>query len=78
MELSFAPMNSTTGIHRKMELIFRQKKPVGTRGWECGYTTESFYAGFPHLYFYSNPEIAEHFVKQAQSWREAIWEIQKE
>lgn len=57
---------------------FQAKKPVGTRGWECGYTTESFYAGFPHLYFYSNPEIAEHFVKQAQSWREAIWEIQKE
>lgn len=50
---------------------FQAKKPVGTRGWECGYTTESFYAGFPHLYFYSNPEIAEHFVKQAQSWREA-------
>ena len=57
---------------------FQAKKPVGTRGWECGYTTESFYAGFPHLYFYSNPQIAEHFVKQAQSWREAIWEIQKE
>ena len=50
---------------------FQAKKPVGTRGWECGYTTESFYAGFPHLYFYSNPKIAEHFVKQAQSWREA-------
>ena len=30
---------------------FQAKKPVGTRGWECGYTTESFYAGFPHLYF---------------------------
>lgn len=49
---------------------FQAKKPVGTRGWECGYTTQSFYAGFPHLYFYSNPAIAENFVKQAQMWTE--------
>ena len=48
---------------------FAAKKPVGTRGWDCGYTTESFYAGFPHLYFYSNVKIAENFMKCAETWK---------
>ena len=48
---------------------FAAKKPVGTRGWDCGYTTESFYAGFPHLYFYSNVKIAENFIKCAETWK---------
>ena len=48
---------------------FAAKKPVGTRDWDCGYTTESFYAGFPHLYFYSNVKIAENFIKCAETWK---------
>ena len=48
---------------------FAAKKPVGTRGWDCGYTTENFYAGFPHLYFYSNVKIAENFIKRAEAWK---------
>ena len=49
---------------------FSAKKPVGKRGWDCGYTTESFYTGFPHLYFYSNVKIAENFIKCAETWKE--------
>ena len=48
---------------------FSAKKPVGKRGWDCGYTTESFYAGFPHLYFYSNVSIAENFIRHAEIWK---------
>ena len=48
---------------------FSAKKPVGKRGWDCGYTTENFYAGFPHLYFYSNVKIAENFIKRAEAWK---------
>jgi len=48
---------------------FAAKKPVGTRGWDCGYTTENFYAGFPHLYFYSNVKIAENFIDRAEAWK---------
>jgi len=48
---------------------FAAKKPVGTRGWDCGYTTEHFYAGFPHLYFYSNVKIAESFIDRAEAWK---------
>ena len=35
------------------------------REWECGYCTENLYAGFPHLYFYSDIGVAERFVRKA-------------
>lgn len=54
---------------------FAAKKPVGTRGWDCGYTTESFYAGFPHLYFYSNVKIAENFIKCAEAWKKILTDM---
>ena len=45
---------------------FYAKKPTGSRGWPCGMTTESLYAGFPHLYFYSHPPIE--FLRRAAEW----------
>lgn len=39
------------------------KKPSG-RGWNCAYTTETLYAGYPHLYFMSNPKLAERFIQK--------------
>ncbi len=42
---------------------FTAVKPSGAR-WECGIATETLYAGFPHLYFYANPEIAVNFAKK--------------
>lgn len=40
-------------------------KPVSGRQWECGFATDSLYAGFPHLYPAGNPLLAERFVKAA-------------
>lgn len=37
-------------------------KKTDGREWKCCHCTESLYAGFPHLYFYANPKIAESFV----------------
>ncbi len=31
-------------------------KPLSTKGWECMYVTDQMIAGFPHLYYGSNPE----------------------
>ena len=42
---------------------FTAEKPDG-RSWECVHATENLYAGFPHLYFYSDIKIAENFVKK--------------
>lgn len=35
------------------------------REWNCAHCTESLYAGFPHLYFYSDIRMAERFVRKA-------------
>ncbi len=42
---------------------FTAVKPDGTR-WLCGISTDTLYAGFPHLYFYSYPEMGVNFVKK--------------
>lgn len=38
-------------------------KPSG-RQWKCAYATDTLYAGYPHLYFHSNPAAAERFIKK--------------
>ena len=37
-------------------------KPVTLRSWECIHEGEEHFWGFPHLYYPSNEEFAEHFV----------------
>ncbi len=39
------------------------RKPSG-RAWRCGWVSDTLYAGYPHLYFYSNPRVAERFVEK--------------
>ncbi|WP_125114787.1 cobyrinate a,c-diamide synthase [Agathobaculum sp. Marseille-P7918] len=43
---------------------FDAQKPNG-RAWACVHATDTLYAGFPHLYFRSNPAFAENFVRRA-------------
>ena len=38
-------------------------KPVTGRSWECIHEGEAYFWGFPHLYYPSNEEFTEHFVK---------------
>lgn len=38
------------------------EKPTGKRSWRCIHSTETLYAGFPHLYFYANPRVAAAFL----------------
>lgn len=42
---------------------FTAEKSDG-RNWQCVHANENLYAGFPHLYFYSDIKIAENFVKR--------------
>lgn len=37
-------------------------KPDG-RNWKCGHCSEFMYAGFPHIFFYTNMQIAERFAR---------------
>lgn len=37
--------------------------------WETSHTADSLWAGFPHIYFYSNPKLAYTFVKACSQYR---------
>lgn len=41
---------------------FHAQKPVGKRGWDCIQCKGNLQAGFPHLYYYSNPKAAAEFL----------------
>ena len=45
---------------------FHAKKPVGKREWDCVNSSKSLYAGFPHLFFWSNLEAAYEFLKKCE------------
>ena len=38
-------------------------KVISSRKWECGFATDTMYAGFPHLYMAGSPVLAERFVQ---------------
>lgn len=45
------------------------RKPVTGRTYPCVVTGESYWLGFPHLYYPSNPMFAERFVGMADEYR---------
>ncbi|MCD8097043.1 MAG: cobyrinate a,c-diamide synthase, partial [Lachnospiraceae bacterium] len=47
---------------------FHAKKPVGKREWDCVVGSECLYAGFPHLFLWSNPEAAYSFLKKCEEY----------
>lgn len=40
------------------------------RAWDCVHTSKTMYAGFPHLYFYSDIQTAFRFVQAAKQYGE--------
>jgi cobyrinic acid a,c-diamide synthase len=40
------------------------------RNWECIHADKSLYAGFPHLYFYTDVKMAERFVAACAEYGE--------
>ncbi len=45
-------------------------KPASGRQYSCVMTGESFWMGFPHLYYPSNPSFVKSFVRKAEKYRE--------
>lgn len=43
------------------------RKPVTGRTYPCVVTGETYWLGFPHLYYPSNPDFAERFVSMARA-----------
>lgn len=48
------------------------RKPRSERSWNCVHATHHSWWGYPHLYYYSNPEYAASFLRQVQSYQEDI------
>lgn len=48
----------------------RATKPSGRRGWDCMHVTPSMVAGFPHVYYPANPQVARNFVAAMRSFGE--------
>ncbi|MCI8558637.1 MAG: cobyrinate a,c-diamide synthase [Lachnospiraceae bacterium] len=44
----------------------RAQKPLRKRSWECVHGSGTLYAGFPHLFFYSNPSAAWDFLQKCE------------
>lgn len=44
-------------------------KPVTQKQYDCVMESESYFIGFPHLYYPSNPVFAETFVKKAIAYK---------
>lgn len=41
------------------------KKPVTGHSWDCVHESDTAFMGFPHLYYYSNPEYVYRFIEKA-------------
>lgn len=48
---------------------FHAEKPTGKRGWDCIQCIGNLQAGFPHLYYYSNPQAAAAFLMRCGNGR---------
>lgn len=41
----------------------RAQKPTGKRGWDCGHGAGALLMGFPHLYYPSDPQLIQRFLR---------------
>lgn len=48
---------------------FSAVKPISGKTWYCGHLSEYIYAGFPHLYFYSNIDAVYCFMKKCLEYK---------
>lgn len=48
---------------------FDAAKKYGNRKWQCGFADSIMYAGFPHLYFAGDNDMAVRFVEAAAKYR---------
>ncbi len=44
-------------------------RTLSGRSWECGFCSDTMYAGFPHLYMAGSPVTAERFIEACRRYR---------
>lgn len=50
------------------------EKPVTGRSWEAVFTTETLWAGFPHVYYPACPEFVESFISRMKRYSQSMEE----
>lgn len=57
---------------------FYAQKPASYRGWDCIHSTPTMVAGFPHFYYYGNPEFPQAFMNCCRNYKmRQLGEIEK-
>ncbi len=51
---------------------FEARKPNNGRDWECVFTSETIFAGYPHIHFYGNTAFAEGFLQKCTEYKHQI------
>ena len=51
---------------------WRAKKPLSDRSWSCIHSEQGQIAGFPHLYYPSDPEFAEQWLGMCRKWSRTV------
>lgn len=47
---------------------WKAEKPLSSRGWDCIHSTETLFAGFPHMYYYANTKFADTFLDRCRKY----------
>lgn len=51
---------------------FEARKPNTGRSWECIFTSETIFAGYPHIHFYGNTAFARSFLQKCTEYKHQI------
>lgn len=46
------------------------QKPMRKTGWDCVVADDHFWGGYPHLYYYSCPQMAENFLLRCKAYQQ--------
>lgn len=49
---------------------FEAKKPMRKSKWDCIIEKKNFLGGYPHLYYYANPEMAKNFLNRCEEYKQ--------
>ncbi|MCI8593112.1 MAG: cobyrinate a,c-diamide synthase [Lachnospiraceae bacterium] len=51
---------------------WKAEKPLSSRGWDCIHSTDTLFAGFPHIYYYANIKFADTFLDKCRKKGQVI------
>ena len=70
-DTAFLPVGETVRAHEfhyfdseNCGAALKATKPDGRRSWDCSHATETLLAGYPHLFYESNPDLIVRFLRK--------------